>query len=281
LIQLALSARAKINLGLRILRKRDDGYHDIITRFQRISLADIVFLHPFSSGVEYNGPALTERPEQNLVWRAATGFIKEFGGGGVAVALTKCIPAGAGLGGGASDAASTLLGLARMNNVNPDNPRLLAIAAELGADVPFFMLDSPSAIGEGKGERLSIAKGLPESRWVSVLWPGFEISTARAYQERDNALTPPIIDNNFKIRLIPANEDCGTCVDYINDFEPVVFAAHPELKTTRDDLLHHGAISAGLGGSGSSLFAIFDSEAKARAAITRRSEWLGFVCRPC
>jgi len=282
LTQVTLSAWSKINLGLRIVGKRPDGYHNLITRFQRLSLNDVVSLYPSSSGVQYQGQRLTDKPEQNLTVKAAESFLKVFGGYGVKITVTKRIPVGAGLGGGSSDAAAVLRGMAITHNVKPDDPRLFEIGAEIGSDVPFFLMDTSSAIGESKGEVLRGVEGIPTSLWVTILYPGFEISTTRAYKEFDNTLTPPIESDTFRVHSLHESDAAGSRINYINDFEKLAFDAHPELNVTRDYLIQAGALSAGLAGSGSSLFAIFDDETKARSAATqRRASWLGFVCRHC
>jgi len=262
--------------------KRSDGYHNLVTQYQRLSLNDVVSLYPTSSGILYTGPRLTEKPEDNLVVRAAEKFLGRFGGLGVAITLTKRIPIGAGLGGGSSDAAAVLRGLALMHGIDVDNPFFFEIAAEIGSDTPFFLLNVPSAVGESKGERLNVAEGIDSRMWVTVLYPGFEISTARAYKEFDNTLTQPVENDTFKVHSLVTSEESGLRFNYHNDFERIAFEAHPELRGTCEELLKVGAISAGLAGSGSSLFAIFDDETKARSAAAQRPQpWLGFVCRPC
>lgn len=280
--QLTLRACAKINLGLRVIRRRADGYHDLVTRFQRISLADVVGLTPILTGVAYRGPQLTPDPHQNLCVKAAGRFFERFGiGAGVSVVLTKRIPTGAGLGGGSSNAAAVLRGLAQLHSIAADDPGLAALALELGADVPFFLSDRAAAVGRGLGDDLEVAEGLPDEKWVAVVWPGFQVSTAQAYQELDNTLTRRESGINLRVRSLLQQEQAGR-THYINDFEPVVFSAHPELSEARDRLLRAGAFSAGLAGSGSSLFGLFDGEAEARAAASGwRPPWLTFVCRPC
>jgi len=282
MIQLTFYSYAKVNLGLRILGKRPDGFHDILTCFQRVSLADTLSLAFCGDVVTYFGPRLTEDPSTNLVVRAANEFRLQFGGPSVGIALTKRIPSGAGLGGGSSNAAAVLRMMAREQGVSLTDPALIQVAVKLGSDVPFFLLDAPAAIGEGKGERLRVVDGLPSDLWIVILWPDFEISTTRAYKELDNVLTPPIVSDNFRVHSIEAGGTDRPRFDYVNDFESVAFPAQPELGLTCDMLLQSGAVYAGLAGSGSSLFAIFDDETSARDAAAKwRSPWLSFVCRPC
>ncbi|MBM3329586.1 MAG: 4-(cytidine 5'-diphospho)-2-C-methyl-D-erythritol kinase [Calditrichaeota bacterium] len=276
---MVLKAYAKINLGLRVGARRPDGYHELETFFQRIDLADEIELTPAES-VTYDGPKLTETDEANLVIRAARRFIATFSGSGAHIKLRKRIPVGAGLGGGSSDAAAVLRGMARTNGVEPKDTRLFEIALGLGSDVPFFLLDRPAAIGRSRGEVLKSAESLPEKTRVVILWPGFPISTTWAYRSLDERLTLGTEGTNISVR----NFSEGTTErDHLrNDFEAVVFAAHPELLEARDQLLTLGARNAGLSGSGSALYAVFDDEARAGPAVLGwPAPWLAFLCRPC
>lgn len=280
---LTLPAYAKINLGLRILRRRLDGYHDIITVFQRILLADKVVLDKAAEQIIYEGPNLTASPGDNLCIKAARLFQTVFGADcGVKISLNKQIPVGAGLGGGSSDAAAVLRGMAQLNGIQPEDPRLKAIAPTVGSDVLFFLADVPAAIGEGKGEIITPNRGLATSDWVVIVWPGFGVSTADAYRKADETLT--FSENDIKIIIYDFLKYQGgtPTAGMTNDFEPVVFAAHPELTDVRNRLLQAGARFAGLCGSGSSLFGVFDGETQGRAAARGwRLPWLSFVCRPC
>lgn len=178
---LAIPAPAKLNLGLKVLARREDGQHEIRTTYQAISLHDLVQVEPAAS-TELSVDGLAGAPvAENLVLRAAAAL--EAAAGRKLPArwrLTKRIPAGAGLGGGSSDAAAALVGLARIYDVGVD---LADLAAELGADVPFF-LNGGAAIGEGRGERL---RALPAaSAWFAIAWPGFQVSTAAVYRAWDD-----------------------------------------------------------------------------------------------
>lgn len=280
--QQILAAYAKLNLGLRIMGRLADGYHTLITQFQRISLSDSVMLTPRKGDFLYLGPRLTESPAENLVIKAGVAFREAFGGPAMEIALGKRIPVGAGLGGGSSDAAAVLRGMAELRGVDAGDPRLNALASSLGADVPFFVANVPAAIGFGRGDELAHAESLSQRKSIAVIWPGFEISTARAFNELDCILTPPVEIPNFNVRSLTEAERDDGIVNYLNDFELVVFGSNPALRETRDSLLAAGASSAGLAGSGSSLFAIFDSEAKAAAALRDADpSWRCFVCRPC
>src|SRR5713101_267279 len=178
---LALKSYAKINLGLRILRKREDGYHDIETVFHRVNIFDEIELSTWV------GISLTcnnrEVPanDNNLCVRAATLLGETYGvGEGVHIQLTKCIPIGAGLGGGSSDAASTLLGLNLFWNLNLGKEKLAPLALELGADVPYF-LNEGSAYATGRGEKLEYLD-VDVPHWILIVYPNIHISTAWAFK---------------------------------------------------------------------------------------------------
>jgi 4-diphosphocytidyl-2-C-methyl-D-erythritol kinase len=279
---ITISAYAKINLGLRILCSRPDGYHNIITCFQRVSLRDTLLLYPTAGGVTYNGPRITESPEANLSVKAAQRFFELYPErGGVEITLKKVIPTGAGLGGGSSDAAAVLRGLASMHRIDLSQGGLDQLAIELGADVTFFLHDIPSAIGRNLGETLTPVESLASNIWILLYWPGFQISTAQAYRDVDNSLTLKDGNTNFEAWSLSTTSVEGKST-YINDFETVVFSSHPQLLDMRNQLLEKGAFCAGLSGSGSSLFALFDGEAIARAALAdMQPPGRSFLCRPC
>jgi len=277
-----INAYAKINLGLRILARRPDGYHELITVFQRISLADRVILEKLDGGIEYAGTELTERPEDNLCYLAAETFCSLFGMElGVRIRLEKAIPTGAGLGGGSSDAAAVLRGMCEMYGISPTHEDLIGAAAEIGSDVPFFFSDLSSALGEGRGERLTPVNGLSRSFYLLVLKPNYSISTAWAYSELDNILT--FEKNNISIVSHDFFSYSGGApsTEMTNDFEVLIFDAHPELAEARADLLDAGAEFAGLCGSGSAVFGAFSDDCQVSAIVGDwRSPWLSYLCRP-
>ncbi len=248
-------AYAKINLALRVLRKRPDGFHEIRTIFQTISLADELSIRVASArktsvaiaGVQIAG---------NLVERAATACLEAMRlTARIEFDLRKKIPMGAGLGGGSSDAAAVLLALPVLAGRTIPFPRLLAIAESLGSDVPFF-LTGGTAVGLGKGEELYPLPDLPARAGV-LLTPDIHVSTPGAYQ----ALSGTLTDEAAKLAEFQqaAADPLGTPA--CNDFEAVVFAQHPQLKRWKDRLKRLGGSQALMTGSGSSLFALFhDSE---------------------
>lgn len=281
-MKLELTAYAKVNLGLRILSKRPDGYHNLITIFQRISLADKVVLEKLPGRIEYLGPVLTERDEDNLCYKAAMAFRSHFAKeSGARIYLTKNIPTGAGLGGGSSDAAAVLRGMAELYDIPSDYDNLRETAAEIGSDVPFFISGLSAAVGEGKGEILSVSVGLTGNESLAILKPDFSVSTEWAYRLIDKSLTFAQNDINIIVRNFLTYPGGIPTTQMKNDFEDRVFRIHPELMNLRNELLTAGALFAGLCGSGSAIFGIFNDDHLARVTADRfKTDWAGYICRP-
>ena len=280
---ISLSAYAKINLGLRIVGKRDDGYHDIVTIFQRISLCDAVTVHKLNGEIEYHGPELTDKPEDNLCFKAAQQFRSEFGDKfGASISLEKEIPTEAGLGGGSSDAAAVLRGMAKLYNINDHDERLFSAALRVGSDVPFFLKDVPAALGEGRGEILTPVSGLKNNRWIVIIKPRFSISTAWAYRSVDNILTFEQKDISILCHELLDYSGGAPTKQMLNDFEAVAFNEYPELDEIYELMIASGALFAGLCGSGSAIYGVFKSNRLARiTADSFKTDWTGCVCRPC
>ena len=275
------SAPAKINIGLRVLGKRADGYHEIQTIFQRLTLHDSITVSRIQSGVEYDGARLTAEPADNLCVRAAHAFKRKFDiDQGVRIVLEKNIPVGAGLGGGSSDAAATILAMTELYDIHPSRDELLSLAGEIGSDVPFFTLNTSAALASGRGEFLTPISGLGSNLSLLIIYPEFEVSTTWAYTCIDKHLTLEKNNNNLIIREFLKFQGEIPTANMGNDFEFPVFEAHPELSRERDRLLNAGAIFAMLSGSGSSLYGVFDDEAIAREAALDCPNGLSFVCRP-
>ena len=281
-----LRAFAKINLGLKIVGKRPDGYHEIRTVFQSVALHDsldisLVRGHDRIS-VECDDPAIPAGG-RNLVyqacalWRRARGFR-----GGVRVCLAKRIPVGSGLGGASSDAAATLLGLERLTGKRMNAVEQLRLAAQIGSDVPFFLWGG-RALGIGRGEEVFPLHDLPR-RHCLIVFPGFPVSTAEAYDEAGRLALLRLT----KLHRGPSIEFLGERPPFSlenwgpaeNDFEHVVFARWPELADLKRRLIRAGAETASLTGSGSAVFALFDSAHKlARAARLVPVDWQAFRTR--
>ena len=259
-----LKAFAKLNLGLRVLLRRSDGYHELRTVFQTIALADGLDVN-FTKNQTQTRIRIDGAPHipDNLVEKAARLVLGEMGiFADVHFHLKKRIPAGAGLGGGSTDAAAVLLALPVLAGKRVPQHRLFELAAQLGSDVPFF-LHGGTALGMGRGEELYPLADQP-ARKVLLVAPAVHSSTAEAYTDLSQKLTSIALQN----KLFSFQQQVwGTAtVQMANDFEEVVFARHPALQQIKDRLEQAGAAAAAMTGSGSALFGIFqDSTALRRA----------------
>ena len=258
---------AKINLGLHIHGKREDGFHELETIFQMVSLYDDVELELLSSGIklECDTPGVPT-DDTNLVCKAALLLRQSYQveGKGVSIRLKKKIPFGAGLGGGSGNAAGVLMGLNRLWDLNIEREKLLALAAELGSDVPFF-LTSPCALGMGRGEQLKVLKPCAKFQ-VLLVFPGFPVATSWVYQNLKLKLTKR--ENNISIlrKNLSLSDITSLGSRLYNDLEPVVIQRFPEVQVVKDELRAWGALGVLLSGSGSTVFGIFDDPEKARVA---------------
>lgn len=319
-----VEAPAKVNLFLRVLHRRSDGFHELETLFQAVSLADRVVVSvreaggnpgvgdsaekvprtgrsdgsPVRSSDGYpagrgdDGPPIhlaVEGPdlgpaESNLAYRAARRFLQVAGiDAPVRIELTKRIPAGAGLGGGSSDAAAVLRCLATLTGFQ-DADALRAIALELGSDVPFFLSTSPLALGRGRGEELGELTALPKASLVLAL-PDVHVATGAAYgalagsrggaeaegrpvgqQADDPTSTTERLSHRARDDLPEPRSWDDIVESAVNDFEPVVAPAHAEVEASLRGLRERGARLALLSGSGAASFGLFGSHEQARAA---------------
>lgn len=246
---------AKINLGLHILEKRADGYHNLETCFYPVfSLCDALEMTESSgdSNLTISGMEWKEPKEKNLIWKAYQLFKKhEPNLPEMDWHLLKKIPTGGGLGGGSSDAAFALPMLAEKSGWSKDDPRLFEMAASLGSDCAFFLHDAPM-IGTGRGEILEpIALDLTAFQFQFV-FPGIHISTAMAFSN----VTPRVPRKS--IREILGQPISTWKAELKNDFEESVFSQFPKLKNLKEKLYADGAIYAAMSGSGSTLFGIFE-----------------------
>jgi 4-diphosphocytidyl-2-C-methyl-D-erythritol kinase len=271
---------AKINLALSILGRRTDGYHDIQTVFQTISLSDELEFQP-ASRLELNCENLEEvLPENNLVWKAAALFMDVLGlKRGISITLRKRIPAGAGLGGGSGNAAATLLGLRRFWNIDIPDPMLYSLAAGLGSDVPFF-LSGGTALGIGRGEKISPLPDFPAQHLV-VIFPGIHVSTAEAYRSLNLGLTSSFEDHRIQRFCGQVREGKSGLTEIFNDFEAAILSAYPPIMEAKNFLKAQGSIATLLSGSGSSVFGFFSDEESAFAAAreSRRANWRVFPAK--
>lgn len=281
---LKVQAPAKINLFLKVLGRREDGFHDIYSLLQTVSLYDELTFTPIKQGIELEiSGADLAADQSNLVWRAADLLRQRFGlSGGVHIKLDKQISMGAGLGGGSSDAAATLLALDQLFGLGLTSQQLGSLAAELGSDVPFF-LSGGQALISGRGEVVEEVRLSTDYSLILIL-PNFSISTAWAYQQLRKPLTSPSPIPSFE-RSTRGQGLFEQLRQLGNDFETVVTAEYPVISVLLDGLRRAGAGHAALTGSGSAVFGIFaggptpDALATLRTSPDVRLYELWPVCR--
>jgi 4-diphosphocytidyl-2-C-methyl-D-erythritol kinase len=280
-----LKVPAKINLFLRVLDKRPDGYHNLESLMQAIDLYDDLTLEK-SNEIELDCPDLPDLPpEKNLAYRAAK-LVEELAYfPGVRITLRKQIPSGAGLGGGSADAAYVIRGLIQLFGLKLNPAELWPKVAKLGADVAFFFSTGQAAVG-GIGDIIRNCQ-IPLNYNVLLVKPPYSVDTSKAYAELDKlrgrkisltkgphdiSLYRSITDHNF-VRLSKA---------FINDLEEVVFSWHPGLDQVKNGLLDDGAFYSGLTGSGSAIFGLFAPSKDTTTAIRRFIDTKNnfFVCKP-
>jgi 4-diphosphocytidyl-2-C-methyl-D-erythritol kinase len=264
--EIRVGARAKINLFLKVLGERPDGYHDIETVFHSIDLADRLVLRPARSiSVTCDHPGVPPGPH-NLAARAASAILERTDLG-LDIALRKEIPVGAGLGGGSADAAGVLVGANRLYRLGRSEEELQRIGGRLGADVP-FLIRGGCAAGTGIGDRLSPLPALPALPVVLVRIP-VSISTAWAYASLRMGLTSPEGPLSMVADCIRRGAYASFRHVLKNDFEGLVFERFPSIERIKNDLLGWGAVCALLTGSGPVVFGLFDKAGDARTCSRR------------
>jgi len=275
----SVDAPAKVNLFLRVLRKRDDGFHELETLFQAVDLSDHLVLRRAEEGVrlEVDGPDLGP-VDRNLAFRAARAFLETTGpGGGVDIRLTKRIPAGAGLAGGSSDAAAVLRALEMLYPDGPAPEEIARMAAGLGSDVLFFLGGSTFALGRGRGELLEPLPALEERAIVLVL-PPVHVPTGPAYGalsvQRESGFGPS--EEARRLGAPPPASWSEIAVLAHNDFEMVVPMLHPEVARALTALSGTGGRPALLSGSGAACFALYPDESAAATAACSLEAELGW-----
>lgn len=269
----SIRAHAKINLDLRVLGMRPDGFHELRTVFQALTLHDTLECipreGPFAIECDTAGVPLDAT---NLVWRAADALWRALRRAGAArdamVRLHKRIPLQAGLGGGSADAAAALMGLSRAWGVPLRPNQLTDVAGTLGSDVPFF-LSGGTALGLGRGDEIYPLADLPR-HWVVLLIPGFGVSTSDAYgwyaAERGLARGPSVHEPQHVPGPWPSR-----AAQMINDLEAPIARRHPEIDQMKTALRRAGALAAAMSGSGSTVFGLFQKRRDALAAVARLS----------
>jgi 4-diphosphocytidyl-2-C-methyl-D-erythritol kinase len=292
-MRITLPSFAKLNWRLEVLGRRADGYHEVRTILQTISITDTLTLEETEKGIDLSCEAPGVPVDgTNLIARAAAHFLAETGvGKGVRIHLEKRIPVAAGLGGGSSNAAVTLLGLERLWSTGLARERMLALAASLGADVPYF-LGGGTALGKGRGDEIEELPEVGCSR-ILLINPGIAISAAEAYRALPARLTLPYVKDKMPFSLekaglgafAPMRVPAGLKPEGLkpeglqNDLEPGVLALYPALEEIRSRMRRAGALAILMSGSGSTFFALFETDA-ARAAAKKDIEDTGWWSAP-
>ncbi|MBP9109360.1 MAG: 4-(cytidine 5'-diphospho)-2-C-methyl-D-erythritol kinase [Pyrinomonadaceae bacterium] len=276
----SLPSFAKINWTLRVLGKRDDGFHELFTVFQTVSLCDVIYFAESEKLELTCEDAAIPTDGRNLIVQAARALQRVAGlNKGAFIHLEKRIPSPGGLGGGSSNAAVALIGLMQLWDVTVGERELNEIALELGSDVPFF-LQGGTAIGTGRGEVIETIDDR-EVGAMLIVTPDVNVSTREAFAGLD-AATLTNVDLN---RILPVCRKDADGLDPLhsvltNDFERSVFSAYPEIGRVKKTLIDLGAITAAMSGSGASVFAVFDKKETRQAAekaLDREITWRKFV----
>ena len=282
--QITVPAFAKINWSLRIRGKRADGYHEIDTVLQTVTLHDTIVLESGSAGgirLWCDDRAIPS-DESNLVWRAAAALRERYSiNQSVKISLEKRIPSEAGLGGGSSDAAATLIALAHLWEVKASEDEFVRIAESLGSDVPFFLFGG-TARATGRGEMIGPLQDAPEQHLV-VIKPNANVATTKAYDALNSRTLTSTDAKPILLRSQASDDSASFDLDGLhNDFEAVIFQLEPEIERAKNALLKSGARATMLCGSGSAVFGIFenqDAQERAIQAIELEAGWRAFPCK--
>ena len=262
----------KINLGLQVVSKRPDGFHDLITCFYPVPWYDILEIIPAENfSFSSSGIPIPGTKENNLCIKAYELLKKDWSLPCASIHLHKIIPMGAGLGGGSSDAAWTLTTLNKIFNVGLSADQLFVYASKLGSDCPFFIQDRPK-IGMGKGDVLTDISIDLHEKFIILIKPPIHVSTAEAYA--DVVPGKQAIDLKNVLEKFPVQE-WKTFLR--NDFEPVVFRKYPEIAGLKESLYDQGALFASMSGSGSAVFGIFSEEKHFKKNFAGMSYWSGWL----
>ena len=275
-----INSNAKVNIGLKILKQRDDGYHNIVTVFQEINLFDIISISKKSKGCDFNSNATwLINDKTNLCVIAYEAMKNKFDIDGVVIDLTKNIPKGSGLGGGSSNAACIMKGIRELYSLNISDKELEEIASQIGADVPFFIRGSIQ-LGEGIGDRLTPLKINISGKYLIII-PDTEIDTSWAYSKFKNDLDSSTLPINFASLSNEKTISLDKLKFFENDFESIVVPAYPEIGKIKEALHALGAGFASLSGSGSTVFGIFNDDVSLDKALSYFSpKYKTFIANP-
>lgn len=256
-----LKARAKINLGLDVLGKREDGYHEVRMVMQTIGIYDRLILTKIPEEEIRITSNLAFLPvnENNLIYKAIKLLKDEYHfPGGVSVDLNKFIPVAAGMAGGSTDAASTMFGVNRLFGLNLSMGKMMELGVRLGADVPYCVMRG-TALAEGIGEKLTRITPVPHM-WILIAKPQINVSTRLVYEQLDMGGIQKHPDIDGIIRAIEAQDVVRIAQSMGNVLENVTLPLYPVIETIKQDMLSHGAINAMMSGSGPTVFGIFPDE---------------------
>lgn len=262
---------AKINLGLNILEKRSDGFHNIETVFYPITLRDILEIIPSDTNettLEIMGLEIPGDSNSNLCLKAYHLLAKDFELPGVNIYLQKLIPMGAGLGGGSSDGAFTLITLNLMFNLGLSEAQLTDYAGQLGSDCAFFIKNKP-AIGEGKGNILKATEILLKGYYLALVKPDVHVGTAEAYAGVKPFFPEVTVGKTAQLPILSWKNKL------VNDFEVSIFPKHAEIKYIKENLYDKGAIYSSMTGSGAAVYGIFESHPQLKEEFPNCFYWEG------
>jgi len=265
---LRLMSPAKVNLRLEVLGRRNDGYHELRTIMQRINLCDELEISLSKGGLDVVSEG-EEIPQgfENIAYRAAKSILDRFKVDvGIRIFIRKTIPVASGLGGGSSNAATTLMGLNTLLELSLTKGELFRMGTRLGADVPFFVFEKP-ALATGIGNRLKEID-LPSPIWIVLVNPGIKVSTAWVYKKLNAGLTKK--RNNYS--MVPPMACISDVADFLhNDLETVTIERYPEVQKIKECLIDEGATGALMSGSGPTVFGVFSNKELADKAFHRLS----------
>lgn len=269
---------AKINLGLNILKKLPNGFHDIETCMVAVTWSDVLELVPSqrdNTTLVQSGLTLDCEPADNLIMKAWRLLANDFDMAPVEMYLDKCVPSGAGLGGGSADATATLLALKRMYSLPINDACLERYAAQLGSDCPFFVYSKPM-ICKGTGiEMDAIEVPALQGKHILIVKPDFGISTAEAYRGCKPQMPHTRISD---ILRLPVEQWRNRLV---NDFEKSLASGYPQIEAIKELMYESGAVYASLSGSGSAVYGIYYTPQEAKAAQMKlHAEYMSAVCQP-
>jgi 4-diphosphocytidyl-2-C-methyl-D-erythritol kinase len=259
----------KINLGLHVVEKRKDGYHNIETCFYPVPRTDILeVIKSTKFSFTTSGLPVAGLPEQNLCVQAYHFLANEFKLGSVKIHLHKILPMGAGVGGGSADAAFMVRSLNTLFNLNFSQDELKTFALELGSDCPFFLQDQPM-LAEGRGEVFSPAPLSLKGKYLVLVKPDVHVATADAYAG--------VVPAKSKYKLIDVLQQPITTwrEQLVNDFEPSVFKKFPVIADLKKQLYTNGALYASMSGSGASVYGIFDAPVNLQSTFSNIDYWAG------